>query len=82
MRAFVAKGRTGEAIAVAMTGRIKPSGLFGPDMKPLWRDRSFPKIAEAMHLWRYWEASGRWPDICSDQALQWRCGSVKKPSTQ
>jgi tetratricopeptide (TPR) repeat protein len=82
MRAFVAKGRTAEAVALAETGGINSSGLFGPEMKSLWRDRRFPEIAQRLQIWRYWTATNRWPDICSDQALEWRCVTVNTPSTQ
>ncbi|MDB5680340.1 MAG: hypothetical protein JWO16_145 [Sphingomonas bacterium] len=83
MRALLMKGRTDEAVALAKAGKIDPTRLFDPDMKPLWRDRRFPEIAQTLHIWRYWTETGRWPDICSDQALQWRCGTgVKTPSTR
>lgn len=81
IRALVHVGQTADAIALARSGRMYPADLFGAELAPLWRDRSFPKIAETLQLWRYWSVTGRWPDICADRALTWRCGiGVKSAS--
>jgi hypothetical protein len=56
------------------------SSLFDPAAHALLYDRRFPEIARFQGLWKYWETSGHWPDVCRDPALPWRCGGVKSAS--
>ncbi len=60
--------------------------FFYPEMKSVRHDiRLMSTIADS-GLVRYWAASGRWPDFCSDKDLPYSCkdaaGEVLKRTTQ
>ena len=74
-------GRTDEALDVALGARVNTEVFFRPNTRALLLSRRFPKVARFQGLWAYWQATGHWPDICTDADLRWRC-PVKSPSTQ
>ena len=79
--ALSALGQTEAALDVATHELIDTEILFRPAQKSLLLSPRFPDIARRQGLWRYWETTGHWPDICQEPTLPWRCGAtVKKPS--
>lgn len=47
--------------------------LFRPFMRDVWRDRRFMPLMARAGLLQYWQASGRWPDLCFDPELPYDC---------
>lgn len=73
-------GRTDEALNVALHAPVETEIFFRPNTRALLLSPRFPDVARVQGLWAYWQATGQWPDICTDPALGWRC-PVKNPST-
>lgn len=71
-------GRTEDAIIQLLTvdPRVAPGvivPLFRPHMSHVRQDRRFIKIAKRFELIPYWQASGKWPDFCSEPDLSYDC---------
>jgi hypothetical protein len=47
--------------------------LFTPAAAPMRRDPRFLKLAERLGLLALWRQSGKWPDLCQDPKLTYRC---------
>ena len=74
-------GHTESALDAAMQELIDTEILFRSGQKSLRLSPRFPDVAKRQGLWRYWETTGHWPDICQEPGLPWRCGpTVKKAS--
>ena len=71
-------GRTEAALALAQRHLLETSVLFEPMTRGLLLSPRFPDIARRQGLWRYWEETGHWPDVCRDPALPWRCGGSRQ----
>ena len=68
-------GRIDEAIAIGLRQTLVTSVLFRPSSRGLLLDSRFPMVARRQGLWTYWQSTGRWPDICRDPQLHWKCGN-------
>lgn len=55
--------------------------LFYSEMRPLWGEPRFWKIADRMKLIAYWTESGRWPDFCSEPDLPFDCKAMAAAAT-
>lgn len=74
-------GRTEAALDISTRDLIEPEILFRPAQKAMLLSPRFPEVARRQGLWRYWETTGHWPDICREPGLPWRCAAtVKTPS--
>jgi tetratricopeptide (TPR) repeat protein len=47
--------------------------MFRPPFRNIWRDPRSIAGAAHMGLLKYWVASGKWPDFCSDPTLPYDC---------
>lgn len=66
-------GRTNAAIDIALRETLVINVLFRPSSRGLLMDRRFPMVAKRQGLWTYWQSTRRWPDICREPQLPWRC---------
>lgn len=73
--------RTDAALALAERLPVASAVFEMPQPSPILLSPRFPSAARRAGLWDYWTQTGHWPDICRDPALQWKCGTVKSPST-
>jgi tetratricopeptide (TPR) repeat protein len=78
VEALAGLGRTEAALALAQRHLLETSVLFEPATRGLLLSPRFPDIARRQGLWRYWEETGHWPDICRDPALPWRCSGSRQ----
>jgi tetratricopeptide (TPR) repeat protein len=53
--------------------KFGPPQIFYPEMRPLWGDDRFWRIAAKMGLTDYWTKSGHWPDFCAEPDLPFDC---------
>ncbi len=81
LEALAALGRTDAALDFAQRHLIEPRVLFAPTTRRLLFSPRFPVVARRQRLWSYWEATGRWPDVCRDATLPWACGRPVKKSS-
>ena len=72
-------GLVDEALDAALRSPVETEVFFRPNTRALLLSPRFPAIARFQGLWSYWQTTGRWPDICSDPGLGWRC-PVNSPS--
>ena len=78
---LAALGRTDAALGIAMREPVDTEIFFSSGMHGLLTSPRFPEVARRQGLWRYWETTGHWPDVCREPGLPWRCGpTVKKAS--
>jgi tetratricopeptide (TPR) repeat protein len=69
-------GRSQSALDIAIRDPMPAEfSFFDPRLRALVRNPRFPEVARWQGLWSYWVSSGRWPDICKDPTLSWRCGA-------
>jgi len=47
--------------------------IFRPALHKLRRDPRFMRVAKRIGLLDYWEASGKWPDLCYEPDLPYDC---------
>lgn len=52
---------------------VDSSLLFRPEFAAVRADPRFMPIAARMGLVRYWRQTGKWPDFCSTERLQYDC---------
>lgn len=78
IQTLAAFGRKEDAINVLLSNdpRRSPgviSVFFRPHLKGVRSDPRFMTIAQRYGLVEYWNATGRWPDFCSEQNLPYDC---------
>jgi tetratricopeptide (TPR) repeat protein len=70
-------GKFDDAFRLALDPKAKPfviaQSFFRPDFAPMRRDRRFMAVAAQYGLVRYWRSSGKWPDFCSDEPIDYDC---------
>ena len=70
-------GKFEEAFRVANDPKLRPfiipQSFFRPEFAPMRRDRRFIPLAAQYGLVTYWKSSGKWPDFCSDEPLEYDC---------
>ena len=52
---------------------ISQDVLFRPDFASVRADPRFMQVAARIGLAGYWQASGFWPDFCSNEKLPYNC---------
>lgn len=55
--------------------------LFVPAMREARRDPRFMKLAARLSLTKYWIATGKWPDFCTEPGLGYDCAKAARAAT-
>ena len=57
-------------LAIDRHEQLQPWFLFAPVTRNMRQDPGFVGLASRLGLISYWRETGKWPDFCTDRALE------------